>query len=713
VIEQIGRHPIGMIDHEYERFAPRDWVNRGEGQRDLEQLARMIGDLTRALEMRIELAATMYERASYDLFVDVVAETHCAGHQLWSLHDRTHPDHDPATVAALGGDPLLPIYRLVDELVGLHLDRIGPDGVAYVVASHGMRNHFDGTLLLDEILWRLDQRYGGFPTPWIGQRTSRIDRLSRVTRGRPSTVLGTITQRTLGRRPAIPTPPSDIPGPAGRLWYPLENNTVCGAVRFNRVGREPQGKLDDALLEHAAGWLADELRAIVNVDTGAPAISDAYLTDLHFVRDLEDGLPDLIVEWNHQGRFDRVWSPSIGTICRPYDGLRTGDHAPDGEVYVIGAGVNSGDQGRIAGADLAPTIAAAMSVDLPNSTGVVAERLVPGPHHHAEPAPSQRWPDGTMPRTAATDDHLEVRALRRSLIALRTELSGLSAAHHETRMLAESARHRADVTADIIVTTSWIAEQTVGDHLIVSVIIPTRNRSERVRDAIRSVLEQSYPNLEVIVVDDGSTDDTMAVLEAISDPRVRRHRNDVSVGEGATRNAALDLARGDIVCFLDDDNTFDRNWVRSVVWLFETHTDTDIAYGARLVDDHRRHHDHIAGGLPHVELHEWDDDVLAERSIVDVNVLAHRRCDVRFQVDLPLFTDWAYLQELSTSSRPLRLPVIAARYTTDCADRATFVFRPLHDTLYERVRSQVSARRVATRTATQGDDGPGVHATNA
>jgi len=353
-----------------------------------------------------------------------------------------------------------------------------------------------------------------------------------------------------------------------------------------------------------------------------------------------------------------------------------------------------------------------MRVDLPNATGEVVAGLVPGPELTERSGPPRLFHARPRP-VAPVDDYSELAALRSSLIELRSEVSGLATAHHETRVLAEAARRRADIAVDIAATTSWVAEQAVSDDLTASVVIPTKNRSECVGNAVRSVLEQSYANLDVIVVDDGSTDDTASVLEAITDPRVRRHRNDVSLGEGGARNVALDLASGDIMCFLDDDNTFDRHWLRSVVWLFETQADTAIAYGARLVDDDRRHHHHVSGGMPHLEPNEWDDDIIAERCLVDVNVLAHRRADVRFQLHLPLFTDWAYLLELSASSRPVRLPVVATRYTTDLDDRATFVHRPDHDYLLERVRSREVARRSVDRSGAHSDDEPGVHASKA
>ena len=59
VIRRVGSHPIGMVDHEYQRFAPCDWVHRDGEQRDLDQITRLIADLRRGLEMRLELTAAM------------------------------------------------------------------------------------------------------------------------------------------------------------------------------------------------------------------------------------------------------------------------------------------------------------------------------------------------------------------------------------------------------------------------------------------------------------------------------------------------------------------------------------------------------------------------------------------------------------------------------------------------------------------------------
>jgi len=86
----------------------------------------------------------------------------------------------------------------------------------------------------------------------------------------------------------------------------------------------------------------------------------------------------------------------------------------------------------------------------------------------------------------------------------------------------------------------------------VSVVIPTYNYGRWVAEAIDSALAQTLPPIEVIVVDDGSTDDTAAVLAAYGDRiRVIRQRNQ---GPATARNAGIAAARGDVVAFLDADD---------------------------------------------------------------------------------------------------------------------------------------------------------------
>lgn len=91
---------------------------------------------------------------------------------------------------------------------------------------------------------------------------------------------------------------------------------------------------------------------------------------------------------------------------------------------------------------------------------------------------------------------------------------------------------------------------------LVSVVLPTRNRSRLLRRAVESVLGQTHRNLELIVVNDASTDDTAAVLEQLAarDDRIRVLHRERNSGAAAARNAGIALARGEWVAFQDDDD---------------------------------------------------------------------------------------------------------------------------------------------------------------
>jgi GT2 family glycosyltransferase len=88
----------------------------------------------------------------------------------------------------------------------------------------------------------------------------------------------------------------------------------------------------------------------------------------------------------------------------------------------------------------------------------------------------------------------------------------------------------------------------------VSVIVPTRNRSALLPTTLRSVLRQRDVDLEVIVVDDASTDDTPGVVAALGDDRLRMIRHEMPQGVSSARNLGVAEARADWLAFLDDDD---------------------------------------------------------------------------------------------------------------------------------------------------------------
>jgi glycosyltransferase involved in cell wall biosynthesis len=90
---------------------------------------------------------------------------------------------------------------------------------------------------------------------------------------------------------------------------------------------------------------------------------------------------------------------------------------------------------------------------------------------------------------------------------------------------------------------------------LVSVIIPTYRRPDVIRDAVFSILEQTYPHIEVIVVSDGPDPATAAAVQGI-DERVVYHELEVNSGPAAARNAGVAISRGDWIGFCDDDDAW-------------------------------------------------------------------------------------------------------------------------------------------------------------
>lgn len=111
---------------------------------------------------------------------------------------------------------------------------------------------------------------------------------------------------------------------------------------------------------------------------------------------------------------------------------------------------------------------------------------------------------------------------------------------------------------------------------LVSVIMPAYNTAHYIREAIDSVLEQDYPNKELIVIDDGSTDGTVEVLRSYGDRiTLLTQRNQ---GSAVARNAGLAAARGEYVAFLDSDDVWLAGKLRLQIDHLQRHPDIGMVY---------------------------------------------------------------------------------------------------------------------------------------
>ena len=104
----------------------------------------------------------------------------------------------------------------------------------------------------------------------------------------------------------------------------------------------------------------------------------------------------------------------------------------------------------------------------------------------------------------------------------------------------------------------------------ISVVIPTHNRSWLITETISYVLGQTYDDFEVIVIDNGSTDDTRSIVESITDKRVKYIYQNNSGSPAKPRNTGISIANGKYISFLDDDDIWRPNKLETVVRAFES-----------------------------------------------------------------------------------------------------------------------------------------------
>lgn len=110
----------------------------------------------------------------------------------------------------------------------------------------------------------------------------------------------------------------------------------------------------------------------------------------------------------------------------------------------------------------------------------------------------------------------------------------------------------------------------------VSVLVPTYNTRAHVREAVCSLLNQTWHDLEVVVVDDASTDGSTEVLSDIDDPRLRIVRLAQNVGLSGARNAAIALSRGDYIALLDADDVSLPHHIETHLRMLDTHPNVGL-----------------------------------------------------------------------------------------------------------------------------------------
>lgn len=188
---------------------------------------------------------------------------------------------------------------------------------------------------------------------------------------------------------------------------------------------------------------------------------------------------------------------------------------------------------------------------------------------------------------------------------------------------------------------------------VVSIILPVYNGERYLRQAILSTVNQSWHDWELIIVDDGSTDNTSSIISAFSDPRITAVRQE-NGGEAAARNRGLDAVNGKYVAFLDADDLYLPHALREMSAYLDSHPDVDAVFTDGYFCDES---DRILRRLSEVRS-AVSTGIILEPLVLDSATIGTliftmirsetiRKAGVRFDPGLVIGPDWDFLIHLA------------------------------------------------------------------
>ena len=218
---------------------------------------------------------------------------------------------------------------------------------------------------------------------------------------------------------------------------------------------------------------------------------------------------------------------------------------------------------------------------------------------------------------------------------------------------------------------------------MISVIVTTFRRPERLKKVIKSVLSQSYTDFELIIIDDHSQDETRDVVAAFNDPRIKYFERTTNFGcDTQPKNDGIKASKGEYIAFLDDDNEYRPDHLMILNKAIEEDKHFGVVYGDRWlhceVKDETRIPDQIGIAA------DFNPDTIMQRNYIDTSdVLVRRQLlfDVGgFDERYKKYIDWnVWVRMTKFGIRFRRVPMIITNYNLH-ADMKSLRVKTKHDT---------------------------------
>ncbi len=212
---------------------------------------------------------------------------------------------------------------------------------------------------------------------------------------------------------------------------------------------------------------------------------------------------------------------------------------------------------------------------------------------------------------------------------------------------------------------------------LVSVVLPTYNRARLLSRAVKSVLDQTYPNFELIVVDDCSTDGTEGVVKGFQDDRIRYIRHEKNQGAPIARNTGIRAAEGKYIAFQDSDDVWCSTKLEKQVNAFNSASvDLGVIYTSFWLIDNDKE-TMVPSSLVKQTEGKIHNILLAMNFVSLSSAIIKKECFVNVGMfeNIPRFQDWELWLRISKyySFKHLREPLVKVYRQSDSISRNTAV----------------------------------------
>ena len=197
---------------------------------------------------------------------------------------------------------------------------------------------------------------------------------------------------------------------------------------------------------------------------------------------------------------------------------------------------------------------------------------------------------------------------------------------------------------------------------LVSVILPVHNYEENISDIIDSVINQTYDNLELIIIDDCSDDNTLDLIKSVDDPKIKLISNEKKSGLASCRNAAVNSVNGEYVFYIDMKNLWDCEYLSTMMGLFLLLPDADAVYSGQYI------YNEGFKDLKGMVFGSYNKSLLYNNNFISISALGHKRSvfeEISFDDSLDSLDDYHFILSIAKYFKIYSAPFLLSKYQSD------------------------------------------------